>query len=97
MQDRDVTDNPFDFDLWTDGTTEVKNMQDVKLKPCPFCGGEAELVCTTDNHHSPFVRCKYVSVALQNSRRSYRSVEQESRKSGSAIQGRQRKWEICLF
>ena len=59
MQDRDVTDNPFDFDLWTDGTTEVKNMQDVKLKPCPFCGGEAELVCTTDNHHSPYVRCKY--------------------------------------
>ena len=59
MQDRDVNDNPFNFDLWTDGTTEVKNMQDVKLKPCPFCGGEAELVCTTDNHHSPYVRCKY--------------------------------------
>ena len=59
MQDRDVNDNPFDFDLWTDGTTEAKNMQDVKLKPCPFCGGEAELVCTTDNHHAPYVRCKY--------------------------------------
>ena len=40
MQDRDVNDNPFDYDLWTDGTTEV-NMQDVKLKPCPFCGGKA--------------------------------------------------------
>jgi len=59
VQDRDVNDNPFDYDLWTDGTTEVKNMQDVKLKPCPFCGGEAELVCTTDNHHAPYVRCKY--------------------------------------
>jgi transcription elongation factor Elf1 len=58
MQGGDVNDNPFDFDLWTDGTMEV-NMQDVKLKPCPFCGGEAELVCTTDNHHSPYVRCKY--------------------------------------
>ena len=59
MQDRDVNDNPFNFDLWTDGTTEAKNMQDVKLKPCPFCGGEAELVRTTDNHHAPYVRCKY--------------------------------------
>ena len=31
----------------------------VKLKPCPFCGGEAELVYTTTNIPKPFVRCKY--------------------------------------
>ena len=30
-----------------------------KLKPCPFCGGEAELTHTNDNNHYPFVRCKY--------------------------------------
>ena len=30
-------------------------MKDNKLKPCPFCGGEAELVST---NHGRFVRCK---------------------------------------
>ena len=30
-----------------------------KLKPCPFCGGEAELVYTNDNHRAPYVRCKF--------------------------------------
>lgn len=29
------------------------------LKPCPFCGGEAELCYTNDNHHRPYVRCKF--------------------------------------
>lgn len=29
------------------------------LKPCPFCGGEAELARTIDNHALPFVRCKF--------------------------------------
>ena len=33
--------------------------KDTKLKPCPFCGGEAELTHTNDNNHYPFVRCKY--------------------------------------
>jgi Lar family restriction alleviation protein len=41
----------------------VKKMaEQIKLKPCPFCGGEAELAYTTDNSHRPFVRCK--SIAL---------------------------------
>ena len=34
-------------------------MIEPKLKPCPFCGGEAELTHTNDNNHYPFVRCKY--------------------------------------
>lgn len=29
------------------------------LKPCPFCGGEAELVYSNDNHHQPHVQCKF--------------------------------------
>lgn len=32
---------------------------EIKLKPCPFCGGEAELTYTSDNSHKPFVQCKY--------------------------------------
>lgn len=32
-----------------------------KLKPCPFCGGEAELVFSNDNHLQPYVKCRYGS------------------------------------
>lgn len=28
-----------------------------KLLPCPFCGGEARLTYSTDNHRQPYVTC----------------------------------------
>ena len=31
-------------------------MSEIKLKPCPFCGEEAEIV--EDTNHMSFVRCK---------------------------------------
>lgn len=31
----------------------------IKLKPCPFCGGEAEIAYTNDNHHQPYIQCKF--------------------------------------
>ena len=37
-------------------------MDDIELKPCPHCGGEAELTFTNDNNRMPFVRCKYGSM-----------------------------------
>lgn len=33
--------------------------EDSKLLPCPFCGGEAELVFSNDNHKQPHVVCKF--------------------------------------
>ena len=30
-----------------------------KLLPCPFCGGEAELTYSNDNHHQPHIQCKF--------------------------------------
>jgi Lar family restriction alleviation protein len=30
-----------------------------KLKPCPFCGGEAWIIRTNDNNSSPYVQCKF--------------------------------------
>lgn len=34
-------------------------MEEIKLKECPFCGGEAELVYSNDNHKQPYIRCKF--------------------------------------
>ena len=28
-----------------------------ELKPCPFCGGEAHIAYSNDNHHQPHVEC----------------------------------------
>ena len=30
-----------------------------KLLPCPFCGGEAIICYTNDNHHNPYVECRF--------------------------------------
>lgn len=29
----------------------------LNLKPCPFCGGEAHVSYSNDNHRSPHVEC----------------------------------------
>lgn len=29
------------------------------LKPCPFCGSEAWIIHTNDNHKRPYVQCKF--------------------------------------
>lgn len=34
-------------------------MDEIKLKQCPFCGGEAELVYTTTSTPKPYVKCKF--------------------------------------
>ena len=31
----------------------------MELKPCPFCGGDAEIRHTNDNHNKPYVACKF--------------------------------------
>lgn len=31
------------------------------IKPCPFCGGEAEVAYSNDNHHQPYIRCRFGS------------------------------------
>lgn len=33
-----------------------EKMSEIKLKPCPFCGGEAEMI--EDANHMSFVRCE---------------------------------------
>lgn len=40
----------------------MKTMNDIELKPCPFCGGEAELIYSNDNHHKPYIACKFGSM-----------------------------------
>ena len=30
-----------------------------ELKCCPFCGGEAEVAYSNDNHKQPYIRCKF--------------------------------------
>lgn len=30
-----------------------------ELKCCPFCGGEAEIAYSNDNHKQPYIRCKF--------------------------------------
>ena len=30
-----------------------------ELKYCPFCGGEAEVAYSNDNHKQPYIRCKF--------------------------------------
>lgn len=30
-----------------------------KLKPCPFCGSEAWMIYTNDNHKRPCIQCKF--------------------------------------
>lgn len=42
---------------YPNGTSE--NREDVALKPCPFCGSEAELVWTHTSVPHPFVRCRF--------------------------------------
>lgn len=34
----------------------------IELKPCPFCGGEAEMCYSNDNHRRPYVQCKFGSM-----------------------------------
>lgn len=35
-----------------------------KLLPCPFCGGEAEITYSNDNHKQPYIRCRFGSTQV---------------------------------
>lgn len=49
-----------------------------ELKPCPFCGGEARLTYSTDNHKNPYVTCDTDNCPARNPYQWHYRTEDEA-------------------
>lgn len=52
--------------------------EELKLKPCPFCGHEARLTYSTDNHKNPYVTCDTDNCPARNPYQWHYRTEDEA-------------------
>ena len=66
----------------------MKTFDDIKLKPCPFCGEEAHITFSNDNHRRPYVECDTLHCAGNKTYQwHYKTIEEAveawNRRSGN--------------